>query len=58
MGYSPEQGNVVPFLVLHKAFLDHMKEPENSKKKEIYLLVLETCRHVFFDFGENKRLSE
>ncbi len=48
LGFTPQQSFVVPFLVLHRAFTDLMKDKENTKLKEIYEMVFETCKHVYF----------
>lgn len=39
-GYTKNMLFTVPFLVLHKAFIDLNTDPSNSKKKEIFNLVL------------------
>jgi len=50
LGFTESQLFIVPFLVLHKAFIDHMNDPTNQKKIQILRLLLDTCKHVFNDW--------
>jgi len=40
LGFSENMLFTVPFLVLHKAFVDTNNDPENSKKKDIFKYIL------------------
>lgn len=57
LGFSPQQLFVVPFLVLHKAFIDYMKNPEVQIKKQIFEIVLESCKHVFINTRKEEEIQ-
>lgn len=52
LGFTESQMFTVPFLVLQRAFVDSMNDPQSEKKKQILKLVLDTCVHVFKDWKE------
>lgn len=58
LGFEPKQLYVIPFLVLHRAFVDHMNDQESQIKRDIFGLMLESCQNVFINTNENKRLDE